>query len=142
MNVSKDTLVIFTSDNGGVLGATPERAEALAREAGLKTNGDWRGGKHDVWEGGFRVPFIVRWPGRVPAGRVDDRAVLSAVDLLPTLCALGSATVPRGHTLDGIDVSAAWRGARPLIACFWPGVETISLAPSSLPRAVTSWTWS
>jgi hypothetical protein len=39
-------------------------------------------------------------------------------------------------------ISAACRGARPLIACFWPGVETISLAPSSLPRAVTSWTWS
>ena len=66
------TLVIFTSDNGGVLDPMGEGEEALALHAGLAINGILRGGKHGIYEGGFREPFIVRWPGKVPAGTVCD----------------------------------------------------------------------
>ena len=59
------------------------------------------------------MPFIVRWPGNVPAGRVDERSVLMAQDVFPTLCGIAGAALPREHALDGIDVSQAWRG-RPL----------------------------
>jgi arylsulfatase A-like enzyme len=65
MKATANTLVIFTSDNGGVVSATSKsKSQIQAMEAGLEINGSWRGGKHDVWEGGFRVPFLVRWPGQ------------------------------------------------------------------------------
>jgi arylsulfatase A len=65
LGLDKDTLVLFTSDNG----ATPDNANTLTtRGGGHRSNGDWRGTKADIWEGGHRVPFIARWPGRTPAG--------------------------------------------------------------------------
>ena len=67
MKAADETLVIFTSDNGGVISPRSKSGtQALAMKAGLKINGIWRGGKHDIWEGGFRVPFVMRWPGRLP----------------------------------------------------------------------------
>ena len=54
-------------------------------------NGPHRGGKHTHWEGGVRVPWIVRWPGHVLAGRTDERSVISGVDWLPTLSAITGA---------------------------------------------------
>jgi len=84
MGATKDTLVIFTSDNGGVFKPENERLlQTAAFKAGLKVNGTIRGGKHDVWEGGFKVPFIVRWPGKVPAGSTAPQMV-SLVDILAT----------------------------------------------------------
>jgi arylsulfatase A-like enzyme len=62
--LTKDTLVIFTSDNGAVLLTDGDRPEAVAYRAGMRVNGEWRGRKHSVYQGGFRVPFIVRWPGK------------------------------------------------------------------------------
>jgi arylsulfatase A-like enzyme len=84
MGATKDTLVIFTSDNGGVFKPENERLlQTAAFKAGLKVNGTIRGGKHDVWEGGFKVPFIVRWPGKVPVGSTAPQMV-SLVDILAT----------------------------------------------------------
>ena len=60
-----------------------------------------------LYEGGIRVPFIVRWPGHTTAGRVDERTVLEAVDLFPTLCAIAHASLPAGVAFDGEDMSAA-----------------------------------
>jgi arylsulfatase A-like enzyme len=97
--LEENTVVIFTSDNG-----------ALPTFNGARS-GIYRGSKLELWEGGIRMPFIIRWPGKVPAGRVDEQSVLSAVDLFPTICAITGATVPREAKLDGIDVSAAWRGS-------------------------------
>jgi arylsulfatase A-like enzyme len=96
--LEENTIVIFTSDNG-----------ALPTFRGDRSGG-FRGSKLELWEGGIRMPFIVRWPGHVPAGRIDDRSILSAVDLFPTLCALTGATIPPDARLDGVDVSAVWRG--------------------------------
>ena len=85
MKVAENTLIIFTSDNGGVIGKSKSNASIIAMDAGLKINGDvLRGGKHDIWEGGFRVPFIVRWPGNVAAGSTSDQ-IVSLVDIFATL---------------------------------------------------------
>ncbi len=96
--LEENTIVIFTSDNG-----------ALPTFSGARSGG-FRGNKLALWEGGTRMPFIVRWPGQVPAGRVDDRSITSALDLMPTLVAIAGGTLPREHKIDGLDVSAVWRG--------------------------------
>jgi arylsulfatase A-like enzyme len=97
-SVPVNTLLVFTSDNG----ALP--TFKAARTLGL------RGSKLSLYEGGIRLPFVARWSGRVPAGRVDDTTVLAAVDMLPTLCTIAGARPPDGTTNDGEDLSAALLG--------------------------------
>lgn len=95
--LAKNTLVVFTSDNG------PERGTP-------GTAAPWRGTKHTVYEGGLRVPFIAWWPGRVPAGRVSS-AFVTALDLLPTFAALAAAPVPQDRAIDGRDRAPVLFGA-------------------------------
>ena len=96
MGATEDTLVIFTSDNGGVFLEEGNRPEAIAYQSGLRCNGSWRGRKHSIYEGGFRVPFIVRWPGNVEPKSVCH-ATLSLVDIYSTLAALtGQQLRPEG----------------------------------------------
>lgn len=83
LGLEENTVVFFCSDNGGV-----ERREGV-----LDSVGPFRGKKGEQYEGGLRVPMIVRWPGRVPAGRVSPAPWYFA-DVLPTLCDLGGASVP------------------------------------------------
>ena len=59
----------------------------------------------------MRTPFIVRWPGRVPAGRVNDKSVVTGVDFLPTMCSLAGIELPAGYETDGQDVGDILRGA-------------------------------
>jgi arylsulfatase A len=87
LKVTDDTLVIFTSDNGGVLMTEGERPEAKAHRAGFRCNSEWRGRKHSIYEGGFRVPFLVRWPGYVQPGSVSDETI-NLVDMYATLASL------------------------------------------------------
>jgi arylsulfatase A len=90
--LSKNTLVIFSSDNGGEdRNFAREEREAIGR--GLEMNGPLRAGKHTIFEGGLRVPYIARWPGRIPAGRVSDEPV-SVGDTLATVAALTGAPLP------------------------------------------------
>ncbi len=94
MGIAKDTLVIFSSDNGGVKELAREDLwSTKAWHAGLVTNGILRGGKHHVWEGGFKVPFIVRWPGHAPAGSVSKEMV-SLADILATTAAIVGEPLP------------------------------------------------
>ena len=94
MGVAKNTLVIFSSDNGGVFKPENERLlQTTAFKAGLRVNGDLRGGKHDVWEGGFKVPFFVRWPGHAAAGTVC-RETISLADILATTAAVVGEELP------------------------------------------------
>ena len=128
LGLRENTIVVFSSDQGP--------ADIRASEAKTKPNkpatdqtdvrlnamgyvGDLRGGKHGMYEGGVRVPFIVRWPGHVPVGRIDGRSVISGIDWLPTLCAIAGVKID-ATDFDGEDVSAAWLGgehvrAKPLL---------------------------
>ena len=96
--LADDTLVVFTSDNGGMLNNTGQ----TAWKAGHRLNGKLLGFKFGAWEGGHRVPFIVRWPGKVPAGTESD-ALVSQIDLLPTLAAASGAEIPDDAVIDGVD---------------------------------------
>jgi arylsulfatase A len=79
-----DTLVFFASDNGGVWKPEIERlTQTEAIDAGLKVNADFRGGKHDLWAGGFHSPFSARWPRKGRPGSVTN-ATVSVVDILAT----------------------------------------------------------
>jgi arylsulfatase A-like enzyme len=81
----ENTIIIFTSDNGGEIpGNRPEAPEIQAINAGLKINGDLRGDKHTIWEGGTRVPFIVSWPGKVKEGTVSDD-IIAVMDIFATV---------------------------------------------------------
>ncbi len=108
LGLAKDTLLIFSSDNG------PERTggskskhhgdntgKALGTHYSVGSSGGLRARKRSLYEGGIRVPFFARWPGRIAAGETDDQTVISAVDLLPTFCELAGAALPQDYTPDG-----------------------------------------
>jgi arylsulfatase A-like enzyme len=111
--LAKDTLVIFSSDNGGVnKPENPAMVQTQAIKAGLAVNGALRGGKHNVWEGGFKVPFLVRWPGKVPAGTVCHEMV-SLADLLATTAAVVGEKLPAANVAaeDSYNILPAILGA-------------------------------
>ena len=92
--LDKDTIVVFTSDNG----------PWLTKGADGGSAGPLRGGKGSTWEGGVRVPTLAWWPGRIPAGSVND-AVAATIDLLPTFVALAGGSVPATPVIDGRDIT-------------------------------------
>lgn len=102
--LTRHTLVIFSSDNGGVGGYV---REGLGRTGETTDNAPLRSGKGSLYEGGVRVPWIVRWPGVVPAG-VSSAPVIG-VDLLPTLAELAGATPPTDQPLDGVSLASCWK---------------------------------
>jgi arylsulfatase A-like enzyme len=109
LRLEERTLIIFASDNG------PLPSFRGSRSGGL------RGSKLSLYEGGIRLPFMVRWSGHIPAGRVDEQTVLAATDLFPSLCAIAGVELPRNVAFDGENLSGALRGnpavrSRPL---FW-----------------------
>ena len=102
LGIADNTIVIFTSDNGS-------RGVTESENPGTGSNGPLRGAKGQTWEGGLRVPCIVRWPGQIPAGRVCGEFV-TGMDFLPTITALCSAEYQINHKIDGLDLSALWTG--------------------------------
>jgi arylsulfatase A-like enzyme/predicted neuraminidase len=96
--LERDTLVIFTSDNGPWLSYGNHGGRA----------GPLREGKGTVWEGGVREPFVARWPGVIPAGAVQTETAMT-IDILPTVAKLIGAELPK-HTIDGKDIG-------PLLRC-------------------------
>ena len=90
--IEKNTLVIFATDNGPWLRYGDHAGSA----------GSLREGKGTCWEGGVRVPCIMRWPGKLPANTTSD-AMLMTIDLLPTIARLAAAPLPQ-HPIDGLDV--------------------------------------
>ncbi|MDY7107594.1 MAG: sulfatase [Planctomycetota bacterium] len=118
------TLVIFSSDNGGLLGPT--------------NNAPLRSGKGYPYEGGIRVPLIVRWPGNTPAGSTCDEPV-SSVDFLPTICEAAGLSPPEDRAIDGVSLVSLLRGgASPdREAIFWhfPHYRGRNVVPYSIIRA-------
>ncbi|NKB35555.1 MAG: sulfatase-like hydrolase/transferase [Gammaproteobacteria bacterium] len=92
LNLDKDTLVIFASDNG------PEVRKELGDHIG--DSRPLRGGKYSNWEGGVRVPAIMHWPGQIPEGLVS-REIVSIMDLYPTVTKLAGAELPQDRAIDG-----------------------------------------
>lgn len=104
-NLERDTLVIFTSDNGG------ER---------FSYNWPWANGKFTLWEGGIRVPLAMRWPSRLPRGLATDQLSIS-MDWAATLLAAAGASPDSAYPLDGIDLLPFANGQRPPVdrTLFW-----------------------
>lgn len=100
LGLEKNTIIVFTSDNG------PMPSFRGSRAAGL------RGTKMSLYEGGTRMPFIVKWLGKVEKGVVDSTSVLSGVDMLLTFANIVSAELPPNYKSDGEDVSEIFRGEK------------------------------
>ncbi len=100
LGLDRDTIVVFTSDNGPQA-VPPHDADFF------DSNGPLRGIKRDLYEGGIRVPTVIRWPGCVKAG-TSNATPWAFWDLLPTCAAIGGAKPPRG--IDGVNVLPAWLG--------------------------------
>jgi arylsulfatase A len=153
LGVAERTLVLFTSDNGPEMHGRHPQAQRSYGSAG-----PLRGKKLQLWEGGIRVPTIVRWPGHVPAGSASD-GVAGFVDLLPTMCELAGVAPPADRALDGASLAGmltggvepvrstplfwyhykAWGGPRAAIrdqrfklVGYWPGPEVLHADSSTM----------
>jgi uncharacterized sulfatase len=121
LGLTDDTIVMVTSDNGPWFeGST----------------GGLRGTKLHTYEGGIRVPFVARWPGRTPAGATSDEPVC-LFDLLPTLAALTDGAIPADRPVDGADISSvliggSLPGPRPLYFFHWWTLNAVREGPWKL----------
>jgi arylsulfatase len=103
LGVSDNTIFIFTADNG------PESVNHGSTNMTVETSiqgtaGPWRGTLFTGFEGGLRVPFVMKWPGKIKAAMVSDE-IVHAMDLFPTLSALTQSKVPDDRIIDGVDMS-------------------------------------
>ncbi len=102
-NLTNNTIVIFTADNG------PERyAFKRAIKYGHFSTGELRGIKRDLWEGGHRIPFIIKWPREIQKNTVCNE-VISQVDLMATLVSIAGGKLPKNSAPDSYDISCLWR---------------------------------
>lgn len=113
LQLTKNTIVIFTSDNGAWHNVAKE-ATNKSEFAGVPvtSNAPLRSGKASNYEGGTRVPLLMAWPGHIAPASTSD-AIMQSVDFFPTLAELTKSTVPNGTKFDGISIAPALRG-RPL----------------------------
>lgn len=95
--LDRNTLVVFISDNGGPTAQT------------TSSNGPLRGFKGQTWEGGIRVPFMLRWVGNIPAGQTFEKPAIS-LDIVPTVLAAAGRPIPPKDKLDGVDLLPYLRG--------------------------------
>lgn len=124
--LADNTLVIFTSDNGGLYHWwEPKEADdvksyrlsaraQLMKDFGHQGNSHLRGTKADIWEGGHRVPFIVRWPGFTPEG-TQSNELIELTDLLATCAAITGNTLPDGAGSDSVNILPAFEKAKPAL---------------------------
>ena len=110
LGVADDTIFIFTADNG------PEALESGGTSLTVETAvhgsaGPWRGTLFTGFEGALRVPFAMRWPGKIKPGRVSNE-IVHAMDLFPTLASVGGGKIPDDRPIDGIDMSDFLLGKR------------------------------
>lgn len=118
--VADNTLVLFLSDNGG---------------SGNGGNAPLKGSKSTMWEGGLRVPFLMRWPGKIPSGMVTDE-FLTTLEIVPTLLAATGAPAPEGVVLDGFDMLPVVSGEKPS-----PRTEMFWQRRRDKAARVENWKW-
>jgi arylsulfatase A-like enzyme len=139
LGLSENTLIVFTSDNGGV--GDYQREGIQAKDT--TDNFPLRGGKGTLHEGGIRVPYVFRWKGVIPAGSVTDTPIIS-VDLHPTLLELSGAPAPTSQPLDGVSYVSTLKDSTSALkrdALFWhfpgylgSGANTWRTTPVSVIR--------
>ncbi len=125
LKLTENTVLIFTSDNGGVGGYAREGLTGKGEEGGITDNAPLRSGKGSLYEGGTRVPFIVRWPGVVQPGTACDVPAIH-VDMYPTFLDITGTAAPADYTLDGESLAPLLKNAdaplkRPAIYQHFPG---------------------
>ena len=112
LNLRENTLVIFTSDNGPWNNFQETLRPKHQGEVAWGSSGPLREGKGSTYEGGVRVPCVMRWPGQMPAGRESD-AILSSLDFLPTFGALAGYQTPTDRVIEGYDQTDLLTGKSP-----------------------------
>jgi len=105
--LAQNTLVVFTSDNGATFEAGNQGTANYH-----DSNGPFRGQKRSLEEGGIRMPAVMRWPGRVPAGRVSEE-VVHMIDVMPSFAAAAGANVDPDWKVDGVNMLDVWMGKAP-----------------------------
>ena len=115
-----NTIVLFMSDNGG---------------SGNGGNAPLKGSKGTMWEGGLRVPFVIRWPVKVPSGKITDE-FLTTLEIAPTLLAAAGAQAPAGIVLDGFDMLPIILGNQPS-----PRTEMFWQRRRDKAARVGNWKW-
>ena len=125
LGVPRNTLVIFTNDNGG---------EWLSRNAPLYHR------KATLWEGGIRVPLILRWPGQLPAGKTSEQVAIT-MDLTASILAATGTHAPQGYRPDGIDIFPSCAGMPRFSNATCSGASLVLSASSarSGPDAGSCW---
>jgi len=149
LGLAERTLVLFTSDNGAVVRPSGRTASANNRFGAHGNGGSvgpLRGGKGSTFEGGMRVPAIVSWPGQVLPGQVIS-AVVSTLDLFPTLARLAGAELPRDRSYPGRDLTDLLHGAtdghepepRPFFYYFGPQLQAVRRGTWKLFLRITAY---
>ncbi|MGY8642944.1 MAG: sulfatase family protein [Verrucomicrobiales bacterium] len=107
LGIDEDTLILFNTDNG----AETMHVAWMREDHDHDPSGGWRGVKRDGWEGGHRVPFIARWPGRIPKGQVSDQ-MTNTTDILATLASVVGYELPDESATDSFDMLPAMLGTQ------------------------------
>ncbi len=128
LGIDQNTIVIFISDNGPLPNFRQDRSAGL------------RGSKLSLYEGGIRMPMLIRWPAKIKANQEDQQTIISALDLLPTLAKIADAPIAETKVLDGQDVSQAFFGSpikrkEPLIWEYGRNDSTVFSFPKKINRS-------
>jgi arylsulfatase A len=107
LGIDEETIILFNADNG------PETVHVdwMRQDHDHDPSGGWRGVKRDAWEGGHRVPFLVRWPGRIPKGQVSHQ-MTNTTDIFATLASIVGYELPDSAATDSFDMLPAMIGSR------------------------------
>ena len=107
LGIDDNTMIIFNADNGAEI----MHVAWMRQDYNHDASGGWRGMKRDGWEGGHRVPFIVRWPGRIPEGQVSDQ-IINTTDIFATLASVVGYKLPDDAATDSFDMLPAMLGVQ------------------------------
>ena len=136
--LTDNTIIIFFSDNGGWSWGASDHVHEEYKGMPQTSNLPLRGGKANIYEGGVRVPLIFAWPGEIKEGLVNDKHIVSSVDIYPTLLDMAGIEPFKGQEFDGISILPAIKGAiftRDEFFCHFPhGPVATGAIPGSSVR--------